>query len=648
MDRLELATEWATALTEMVDADHPLPARELDELIASVVADPSRAARAGARLVEAGYREADCLRVSTSVLAAGLLRLTTVDETAAAIAALATGFAEALATRPSDALVVADFERDLRASEARFRELFTTSALGMVISDLDGGSVRANEALETMLGHREGTLLVSSVDELFHPQEREYLRERYDELAAGLCDQLHERTQFVRADGETTWVRIGVSLLRDRDDLPAHHVTMVEDISDLYLLENRLSYQGTHDPLTGLPNRQAFLSRLEEALGAGADVSVFHLGLDDFAVVNDGISREAGDHLLRAVAQRLREVVGDHPGVIARLTGDEFGIMLVHGPGGLDVGSIAAEINEVLAEATYVDGEGVAASATIAVMSLPSPTSDPGELLRATDIARRRLRLQGRRQWCTVDPEQNLRYREHYRLAAGIPGAWENGELDLDRWPLVTLADRTRISTQALLRWEHPRFGTLGCDRLEQVLRDTGLGVPLGHWALRHAAQHAAADDSALYLELTPEQAADPDLVMVVRRVLAETGLEADRLELGMPVQSLCSPDMPAEENLTVLVDIGVRSVLTGFGRSRGDLACLEDLPIQTVRMSEHVVRRLAKPDPAALFTRATLGLVPMVREVGISVLVTGLTDPAQATWWADAGADLASGPLFG
>ncbi|GAA2967007.1 EAL domain-containing protein [Actinokineospora diospyrosa] len=647
MDRLELATEWAAALTTVVSAGRAMPARELEDMIATVVADPARAAQVGAALVAAGYRDPRSLEVSVSALASGLLRLTTVDATAVALAALASGFAEAVASRPPDALVLADFERDLRASEGRFRELFTTSALGMVISDLDGGSVRANEALAEMLGHRPGTLEPGSIDELFHPQEREYLRERYDELAAGVCDSLHERTQFVRADGETTWVRIGVSLLRDRDDLPAHHVTMVEDISDLYLLENRLSYQGTHDPLTGLPNRQAFLGRLEEALSAGADVSVFHLGLDDFAVINDGISRDAGDHLLREVAKRLREVVGEHPGVVARLTGDEFAIMLVHGPGDLDVGTFAAEINEVLAEATYVDGEGVAASATIAVMSLPSPTSDPDELLRATDIARRRLKLHGRRQWCMVDPEQNLRYREHYRLAAGIPGAWENGELDLDLWPLVSLADHTRIATQALLRWEHPKFGTLGSERLEQILRDTGLGVPLGHWVLHHAAQVAAGACSALYLELTPEQAADPDLVMVVRRVLAETGLEADRLELGMPVQSLCSPDMPAEENLNVLVDIGVRSVLTGFGRSRGDLACLEDLPIQTVRMSEHVVRRLAKPDPHALFTRATLGLIPMVREVGISVLVTGLTETAQAQWWAQAGADLASGPLF-
>ncbi|WP_051385951.1 EAL domain-containing protein [Actinokineospora inagensis] len=644
MDRAELATEWAAALTRVVGVSRPSVGRELESMLAVLLDRPGDV---GARLVAAGYHTPECLQATVELFAS---RLATVDSAPTVLATLASGFAEAIrGTRlhePGTALSL-DVERDLRASEARFREVFTTSALGMMITDLDFGVARANEALEVMLGHEPGTLFGRDLDDLFHPTEREYLRERYAELAAGLCQQLHERTQFVRADGETTWVRIAVSLLRDRDDLPGHFVTMVEDVSDLYLLENRLSYQGTHDPLTGLPNRQAFLSRLEEALGTGAALSVFHLGLDDFAVVNDGVGREAGDHLLREVTKRLREVVGDHPGAIARIAGDEFAIMLLHGPDGLDIGSVAGDINDVLAEATYVDGEGIAASATIAVLNLPSPGSDPDELLRATDIARRRLKLQGRRQWCLVDPEQNHRYREHYRLAAGIPGAWENGELDLDLWPVLALTDRTRLATHAQLRWEHPKLGTLDSTRVQEILRDTGLGVPLGHWVLRHAAQLVADMRSSLYLELTPEQAADPDLVAAVRRVLGETGLDADRLELGMPVQSLCGPDMPAEDNLHVLVDIGVRSVLTGFGRSRGDLACLEDLPIHTVRVSDHVVRRLAKPDPTALFTRATLGLIPMVREVGISVLVTGLADAAQVQWWADAGADLASGPIF-
>ncbi|PPK64741.1 EAL domain-containing protein [Actinokineospora auranticolor] len=662
MDRAELADQWATALTRVAAQ---APAREpvefdklLDLLLGCLVAEANlaTASAVGARLVETGYHRPESVQACVDVLASGLPRLADVDDrerVPAVLAALVAGFTEAARGRQEDlrgALVAAreNIERDLRASEARFQELFANSAWGMVISDLDGVVIRDNEALALMLGRRRGTPPPRRLADLFHSDECDYLVSRYAELAAGDGDQMHEETVFRNADGEAAWVRIAVSVLRDGEGQRTQLLTMVEDISDLRLLEDKLHRQGTQDRLTGLPNRQAFVGGLEAALGVGADLSVFHLGLDDFAVVNDGVGRSAGDHLLREVASRLLRATEHLNAVVARLSGDEFGVMVTHGPRELDVGAVAGSFNDALAEPTYVDGEGIAASATIAVVSLPSADNDANELLRATDIALRRRKRQGRRQWCMVDPEQNARYREHYRLAASVPGAWENGQLDVDLWPVVTLPDRGPVATQALLRWEHPELGTLDRERCEEILRDTGLGVPLGHWVLHHAAELAAKARSALYLELTPEQAADPDLVAVVRRVLADTGLEADQLELGMPAHALGSTDGLADENLMVLVDNGVRSVLTGFGKSRGDLACLEDLPIHTVRMSESVVARLARPDPTALFTRATMDLIPMVREVGISVLVTGLTEAAQADWWAAAGADLASGPVFG
>ncbi|SDC42072.1 EAL domain-containing protein [Actinokineospora iranica] len=696
MDRAELANRWAdlarrwaAALTQVVYVPRSRDAieRDLADLLGALAgclradADPASAAAVGKRLVEAGFHNPVCVRASIDLLAPELPRLaeradqSDVDGSVESsllpvFAAIAAGFAEATRDRLffeqedlRGALMRAkeNVERDLRASEARFSEVFATSSLGMVISDPGGGVARANKALEDMLGHDPGTLFRKRLDDLFHPDERDYLRSRYSDLLTAKHpgrDQLHERTRLVRADGETVWVRIAVSVLRDRDGQPDHHVTMVQDISDLHLLEHQISHQGTHDPLTGLRNRQSFVTRLEEALGAGADLSVFHLGLDDFAVVNDGIGREAGDHLLRHVAACLSMVVAEHagaahPGVVARIAGDEFAILLHHGPD-TDVGAVATAINEVLSEPTYVGGDGIAASATIAVVRLPAPDTEPGDLLRATDIAVRRLKAAGRRQWCLVDPEQNRRFREHYRLAASIPGAWENGELDVEFEPVVLTDRREAMAARALLRWTHPTQGVIDHRRCHEVLLDTGLGVPLGHWLLQHAAERLVAlrertgAAPRLYVELTAEQSADPDLIAAVRRALAESGLSAEELEIGMPVDSLCMADSQAEDNLGVLVELGVRSVLTGFGRTRGDLACVEDLPIQTVRMADLVVARLVEPRPEALFTRAIRDLVPMVRDTGVSVMVAGMETAAQVEWWTEAGADRASGPVFG
>lgn len=660
MDRAELARRWAAALNQVmyVSRSRDDIERDLGDLLARLSAcvrpggEPGPAVGIGQELVATGFGKAGCIRVTISVLGSCLSEVEGVpaEQVLPALASVAAGFAAATRDRLfadqediRHALVRAkeNVERDLQASEARFQDVFATSAVGMLISDLGGGVARANEALEQMLGHRKGTLFRKRLDDIFHPDEADFLRERYAELLAGECDTVRERTQFIRADGDTAWVRVAVTLLRDGDGRPDHHVTMVEDISDLHLLEHRLSTQGTRDMLTGLANRQAFEGRLEEAMSTTADVSLFHIGLDDFGVVNNGVGRHAGDQLLSAIAGRLASIAEELDGALARLGGDEFALLA---PGRHDVATIATGINQALIEPTYVDGDGVAVTASIAVLRSPPSGTEPAELLRATDIALRRLKAQGRRQWGLVETDDVVA-RDRFRLAASIPGAYESGELDLDFRPVVELETGTVVAVQALLFWDSPVHGRLDHDRCREVLRDTGLSVPVDQWALAAASERMAervGDVPRLYLDLTEEQAADQDLVKIVRQA---GGL--DRLDLGFPVGALTDPQ--AEDNLSVLDDLGVRLVLTGFGQTPGDIACLEDYPVDAVRLGERVVERVGTaPNPKSMFVRSVLELLPMVRESGRDVLVPGIDTAEQADWWLRAGADRALGAHFG
>ncbi|SDJ15380.1 PAS domain S-box-containing protein/diguanylate cyclase (GGDEF) domain-containing protein [Actinokineospora alba] len=657
MDRAELARRWAAALNQVVYVSRSRDDIEsgLGELLARLAAcvrpgaDLAPAVEIGQELVASGFAKAGCIRATIDVLGPGLSEVEGVSpaEVIPALATVAAGFTAAtrdrLFSEQEDirhALVRAkeNVERDLQVSEARFQDVFATSAVGMLISDLGGGVARANEALEEMLGYRKGTLFRKRLDDLFHPDEADFLRERYAELLAGECDTVRERTQFLRADGDTAWVRVAVTLLRDRDGKPDHHVTMVEDISDLHLIEHRLSTQGTRDMLTGLANRQAFEGRLEESMGSTADVSLFHIGLDDFGVVNNGIGRHAGDQLLSAIAGRLAMIAEEHDGALARIGGDEFALLT---PGRHDVAALATDINDALAEPTYVDGEGVAVTASIAVLRSPRAGTEPAELLRATDITLRRLKSSGRRQWSLVEAE-DLAARDRFRLTASIPGAWESGELDLDFRPVVELETGTTVAWQALLYWDSPVHGRLDHDRCRELLRDTGLSVPVDQWALGVACERTAQFVERLYVELTDEQAADQDLVGTVRRA---GGLE--RLDLGVPVSALADPQ--AEDNVSVLIDLGVRIVLTGFGQTPGDVACLEDHPVHAVRLGHRVIERIGTaPDPKSMFVRSVLELLPMVRESGRDVLVPGVDTAEQADWWRRAGADRAVGAHFG
>ncbi|HEY7591573.1 MAG TPA: EAL domain-containing protein, partial [Actinophytocola sp.] len=151
-----------------------------------------------------------------------------------------------------------------------------------------------------------------------------------------------------------------------------------------------------------------------------------------------------------------------------------------------------------------------------------------------------------------------------------------------------------------------------------------------------------------LYVELSRELAGDPDLVSTVRAVLADASLEPDQLQLGMPVQALCMTDGLAEDNLHVLVDLGISVVLYEFGTTRGDLACLEDLPVRAVKMSGVAVARVERMGADALFTRAMRELVALVRDSGTPVIVGDICAEAQFDWWHAVGADFAQGEFTG
>lgn len=685
VDRAELARRWARALGDVVYVPRSLDDIErelldaLNRLVDAVRADEfgaHAAFRVGENLVSAGFTKPACVSTSITMLGADMPKLPDVEridglpgKVAALAAELSAGFAhgvrERLFAEQADikrALTRAKekVEQDLATSEALFEEIFASSTVGMAVSDLDGSLVRVNEALAGILAYPEGELSEKKVPELFHPEHADYLRVRYQELLTGGALPFRERRKLLRSDGEEALVYLSVSLLSTADGSPRYFVTTAEDIYDKHSLEWQLAHQSTHDSLTGLANRHRFIGRVEEALDgkqAAEEVTLLHVNLDGFSAVNAGPGRHVGDKLLQAVADRLQAVVADERATVARLTADEFAILIEHSPTTPNVGTIAARINEELAEPVYVEGHGVAATATVAVLRQPPAKANPEDLLQATDITIRRLKSAGRRQWGFVEEKVDAEYRDRCRLAASMPGAWESGEIDVDYQPIVTVAGRKLIAVQALLRWDNPQRGILDHDRCCEALEESGLSVPIGRWLLGRACQEATGwqappgtdVEPTLYVELTKQQACDPDLVTNVRGALDESGLRYRRLRLGMPVRALCMADGQAESNLDVLHDIGVTTVLYEFGTTRGDLACMEDLQVSVVKMARRVVSRVARgAERESVFAKAIQQLVPLVHNHGVEVYAGFVETESQAAWWREIGADAAQGPLFG
>jgi diguanylate cyclase (GGDEF)-like protein/PAS domain S-box-containing protein len=678
VDRPELAREWAGALERVIyiarareDVESELN-HALEGLVGAMCDEPfddAPVTTVAERLVDLGLTSPDCVDSSIKVLGANMPKLSGVSDLEGlpgrlvlVFSALAKGFAEAMRRRLSEeqeALTLAlirareNAESALRDSEARFEEIFSTSSIGMVITDLDFNVLRSNRAIANILENKGGKLEVSRLDEIFRPDDVAYLRLRYQVLHEEASPPFRERRSILKSDGEEALVYLSASVLRDPDDTPRFYVTSIDDVSERHFLESRLQYQSTHDSLTGLANRQRFEGRLEEALSgknAAEELTILHVDLDGFHAVNDGLGRAVGDRLLQTVATRLCDMFADERVMIARLEGDEFGVLVEHQENTPSCATMAQRINEELAEPVFVNDHGVAATATVAVLHDPKPDATPADLLRATDITLRRLKSTGRRQWDMVDEKRNAADRERLTLASSMPGAWESGEIGLEYQPLVSMPDRKLVAVQALLRWNHVN-GSLDHEQCLEALAETGLSLPIGRWMLSRACEDVKSlpGRPVLYVELPKELAGDPDLVSTVQAVLSDAALSPNELRVGIPVSALCVHDGLAEDNLDVLVDLGISVVLYEFGTTSGDLACLEDLPIHSVKVSRRVVSRVAnRTSDQSLFTRAIRDLVPLVRGNGTPVIAGDIETEEQFEWWREVGADTVLGHYTG
>jgi PAS domain S-box-containing protein/diguanylate cyclase (GGDEF)-like protein len=627
--------------------------------------DTDAAYEVGARLVAAGYTGAQSLARTFSVLGNALPA--TVDDPRTdppcgpiieLLGALASGYTRALS------LTWQNVEQDRRIREARFRAAFDSSPVGIVISEPDGQIIETNRALDEILGYGAGTLVGRALTELFSPNDRPIAEEHHQGLVTGHDPRLRVRVALRRADGEAVWVYLDGVVLRDADGSPQHVVTMAEDITNMRLIEQQLKHQTLHDLQTGLPNRQYFLTHLEQVLARlepSAIVTLLHLDLDGFSAVNDGLGRQAGDLALDVAARRLAGVVADRPSMVARLSADEFAILIEPGDAAPDISDLIEAINTELAEPFYIDDTGVALTATVGVVQRRADQGSPEELMRAASATLRRIRGRSKRQWVLFDAEEDAADRAQLRLAAAMPGALETGQLEVTYQPVVTLADQQVMGVEAALVWQHPDLDMLTGSQCMPAAERTGVVHEVGQWLLHTAAQQAVrwryrfGVVPPVVVNLMPSQAQDPDLVAKVRAVLAETGLPAGQLEIRAPVSAIRTVigdfadggGGQAEDNLRVLTELGVRAGLYDFAGGIGELRCVAELPICTVRIAEPISRQVAN-DPSRILSQAAQALVHTVRGAGIDVVAYPVNNADQAACWPWIGANWAVGALFG
>ena len=510
-----------------------------------------------------------------------------------------------------------DARADALHSQERFRQAFDDAPIGMALVDLDGVVQRANAALCERVGaDPAGRPLAHLVDA--------------DDLADRPFPAASGEIELRYRDG-SAWGLWDHSLLFGRDGRPEGWISHCIDVSKRKLAEHELSWQAHHDALTGLPNRELFLERLSGAIGQDRGrVAVLLVDLDDFKVVNDSLGHGAGDRLLSGVAERLCRVLRPDD-VISRFGGDEFTVLLPGITSESYALQVAQRLAESLREPLVLDGERRYVTASVGVSFSGPGEDDPNALLRDADAAMYRAKELGKSRCEVFDDSMRDRAMERLELESGLRHALDDGELRLVYQPIVTLADGRVTGVEALLRWEHPLFGTVAPLRFVGLAERNGLIIPIGAWVLQEACHQLAAwgDDAlSMSVNVSARQLGSTDLVDIVRAVLEDSGIAPSRLCLEITETAMMADPGAIGETLSALKDLGVRLAVDDFGVGHASLRQLRALlPVDTLKIDKSFVDGIAADaDDAAIVE----GVVRLAHSLGLQAVAEGIETPQQ------------------
>lgn len=488
------------------------------------------------------------------------------------------------------------------AATARFAAFYSALPQGVIITDPAGHIFDVNAAMAELLGCEAHELTDRDVTELAARDEDVVaIREALGGLVAG--QPLHfERVDLEHATEGPLRTRLTVTSLPGDKPGTSYPILIVQDINEASLLHEALRKQATHDPLTGLPNAGSFYHRLETALTAGADSSValVYFDIDGFKVVNDGLSRDAGDEILCHVANQLNAVFTPHDGLVGRLIGDGFGALLSGTPTTTQVVGLIEEAMEALAEPVYVGEDrrvGVSVSLSAGIVVLPAEGLKAEDLLRAAEITLHRAKENGRAQWMLFEQDLDKQDRRRYSLGAEIGGALEHGQFEVEYAPTVKLDGSGQITVvNAVLKWNHPRHGTLRPDEFMKLADTTGMTLSLGKWLLTDALREGASwhrefpQAPDVCVRLPRRLAIDQNLVKIVREQLEESGLPPQKLRICTDSLSLLDPRGEVTESLAVLAELDVKMALAVTGSADLELLHKHGLPVGFVILSGPLV----------------------------------------------------------
>lgn len=551
------------------------------------------------------------------------------------------------------AVIAIRHERDgqrLEESEQRFRSLFTYNPNPVFALDLLGNIQSVNPAGLKLKPQTATQFIGHHFSRLVPEEDLMRVSQHFSAARAGAPQRFEAR---LRDENEKL-------LTMDISNLPimvngeiVGVFGIARDISDQKHFERQLSFNASHDQLTGLLNRVSLedqlildchLSRLQKRR-----LAVMCIDLDGFKSINDSIGHYFGDQVLIEVARRMAEQVRPAD-TIVRMGGDEFIVLLPDLLRDEDVVPVVERLMASIARPYCIQGIDLHVSASVGITMSDGHLEQPMQLIQQADMAMYKAKQQGRNnfQWYTSD--LNQRVCEHARLRNDLQKAIETRSLQLHYQPQIDARTGRVVGIEALLRWEHPEKGFIPPAVFVPVAEDSGQIIPLSLWVLDTAcAQLRQLDDQgitgiSMAVNISPMHFQRGHFVQYVQATLEKHGLRGEQLELEITESLLLNNAEQAIETLHRLKALGVRIALDDFGTGFSSLSYLKRLPIDKIKIDRSFIREIVTDHHDAAITQ---GIISMAHHLSLIVVAEGVETASQMEFLKRSRCDIFQGYHF-
>ncbi len=575
-------------------------------------------------------------------------------------------------------------ERKLLASEAKFRTVVENSLDGICELAPDGTFKYLNPILRQAIGDlnwQERNFL-----SFIHPRDRDLAKHAFEDVLAGKKGRLEVRTlrtkslptayldvsispeykegkivgAYVFTRDITQEKYMGEALYKARNGLEERVKERTLELEDakgkLEEVNERLAHDSSHDALTNIPNRKFFMEKLAHTLthykaNDGKSFAVLFLDLDRFKFVNDSLGHPAGDKLLVAISKRLATCLRPYD-TVARLGGDEFTLLLT----GIDdvngAINIANRIQKIFLHPFQIDGHKIQTSASIGIVFYKEDYLNPEDMLRDADIAMYCAKELGKSCYAVFNESMRENAITQMTLENNLRGAIERKELQVFYQPIMTAESRELTGFEALVRWNHPKYGIIAPVDFIDLAEETSLIVNIDRWVLHEACQqmsiwqknYATKSPLQLNVNISSRQFAHPGFVEYIDRVISKTGFDPCNLRLEITESMLVSQSKTVESAIEDLKQRGIQLHIDDFGTGYSSLGYLQRFPVDALKIDRSFVKEIAQNNESNELVKT---IILMAKNLGIKVVAEGVETNAQLNNLKALGCGHVQGYLF-